>query len=400
MKLSILFMTLGLLFGVVKSASFPRLIWYGPATPRSEDLRLIREAGFTDCLFSAKDSGQNLAFLREAESLGLFCRLSEESIDLFCSKKDTSLRRLDSLTQLYLTFKSFRGFLLFDKPGLAELPAFAELADFFSGKYPQLSCFVQAHPHWATPAQLDTADYRAYAALLTRKSKVKLITVECPGIRNNRQQPGFFETLAVLRSLSIDTGLPFWGYVLLEPVGQPPQVPLAHIRMQVYAALAYGAKGLQYAFFRADPRVQDAPSIVDEEGRLTPTYDYCAAVNKEAARLAPTLLSLRSLGVYAAKPTPPGVPPLPPGLPIAKIDTPDVLVALFADGPRRYAMVVNTDFRYGKRCRLFFSSTVAAVEEIAKNNAPPYVRRLNSQTDDYVELIFKAGEGRLFKLLP
>jgi hypothetical protein len=386
-------------------AQFPILIWYGPppAANVRDDLEHIKQAGFNRCLFTAKDSQLNQQLLSDADEFGLQLYLSDAAIDDFCSGQNNSLRRLDSLTLIYSRFHSFRGFLLFDKPALADLKSFAELADFFSGKYPKLESFIQAQPLYATPARLDTTDYEAYLSILVRKLRPKLISVEHAGIVNTTLRAEFFRNLSIMRQLSLDNQTPFWAFVLLDPIGQPPIVPRSYIRVQAYSGLAFGAKGVQYYFFRSPGNLSPFAnaSVVDSDDRLSGTYANCKTVNMELAKLAPLLMDLTSIGVYAGKPTPAGVASLPPNLPITKVDAPDMVIGLFRDSQNaEYVMLVNTDFRLGKRCRVYFAPDVQGLAEISKNNAPPYtIQRESQETDDFADLLFKAGDGRLFQIL-
>lgn len=410
MKLSKIFAALMFpLFAAVLQSDTPTplpiLIWYGPPPTANvhDDLQHIQQAGFNRCLFTAKDSQTNQQLLSSADEFGLQLYLSDAAIDICCSGQNNSLRRIDSLTLIYSRFHSFRGFVLFDKPALSDLKSFAELADFFSGKYPRLESFIQAQPIYATPARLDTTNYEAYLSILQRKLKPRMISVEHTGIVNNTLRPDFFQNLGAMRKLSLEKQSPFWAYVLLDPTGQPSIMPHSYIRMQVYSGLAFGAKGVQYYAFRSPGNLTPFAnaSVVDSDGRLARTYANCRTVNMELAKLAPLLMKLTSVGVYAAKPTPAGVTSLPPNLPITKIDAPDMLIGFFRDSHNaEYVMLVNTDFRLGKRCRVYFAPDVQGISEISKDNAPPYsIRRQSQETDDSADLLFKAGDGRLFQIL-
>lgn len=383
----------------------PIMIWYGPPPVGDirEDLKAVRNAGFDRLLLSAKEPSVNLTLLEQVENVGLQAYLSDAAIDELVSGRESSLRRLDSLTLLYSRYRTFRGFLLYDKPGLKNLASFAELADFINGKYPALESFMQLHPLYATPASLDTTEYAVYLEQTVQKIKPKWLAYEHAGINNGGLRPDFFQNLTAISKTAREQRKPFWAFVMLEPVGQPSQVPHSHIRVQIYSGLSFGAGGVQYFAFRPPGNLSQYAnaSVVDADGRLTQTYLNCSIVNAEVRRLAPQLTQLTFVGVYAGKPAPAGVDILPPNLAVTKINQPDVLIGLFRD-PQGidFVLLVNTDIRTGKRCRVYFAPDVQELIEIAKDDAPPYrVRMRSPETDDYADLLFKAGDGRLFKII-
>ena len=404
MKLMTIAVFLLFSFAVAESP-LPIMIWYGPPPVGDirEDIEAARNAGFDRLLFSAKEPSINLQLLDQVENLGLQAYLSDAEIDRFVAGHESGLRRLDSLTLLYSRYRAFRGFLLYDKPGLKNLTSFAELADFFNGKYPTLESFIQLYPLYATPASLDTSEYAVYLEQTVRKINPKWMAYEHAAINNGTVRPEFFQNLSEVKKTAEEQRKPFWAFVMLNPVGQPSHVPHSHIRVQIYSGLAFGAAGLQYFAFRPPGSLSQYAnaSLFDADGRLAQTYLNCSIVNAEVRRLAPVLTKLTSLGVYAGKPAPAGVDLLPPNLAVTKINQPDVLIGLFRDRQGcDYVLVVNVDIRTGKRCRVYFAADVKELVEIAKNDAPPYrVRMRSPETDDYADLLFKAGDGRLFKII-
>ncbi|MBM3498370.1 MAG: hypothetical protein FJX74_06830 [Armatimonadetes bacterium] len=78
----------------------------------------------------------------------------------------------------------------------------------------------------------------------------------------------------------------------------------AKLRQSVYTALAYGVKGIQWfttgLVFRAG-------------GELTESGLDVQGINAEVNALGPTLLGLRSTGVWHTEPVPEGAPGLPEG---------------------------------------------------------------------------------------
>ncbi|MDZ7370924.1 MAG: hypothetical protein ONB12_07140 [candidate division KSB1 bacterium] len=378
---------------------FPVAVWYGEPTDQSrQDLQVLKDGGFNLCLLTEKDSGRNLLLLREAEQIGINCILSEAALDRFISGSDLSFRRIDSLTQLYSRFRAFRGFLLFNQPTLNDLPSFAELADFFNGKYPRLECMTIARG-LRFRDEAERRSYDNYLADLLRKLKIEHLVADNPGILAGQLREEYFANLAALRRAAQQYERPFWAFVLLEPIGRPPMTPIAYIRMQVYSGLAFGAQGVIYYAFRSSPSSSRTATLVDSDGRLSNSFSYCVVVNQEIGRWAKLLMHCKSIAVYGSSPMP-DVEPLPPLQLIKKIDAPGMLLGFFRSPENEtLLMLVNTNYRYGVRCRVFFADHCPGMEEIAKDFVEPYRIRFRSDDQErFAELIFKAGEGRLFRL--
>jgi hypothetical protein len=366
-------------------------------------MNIIRQAGFNRLLISGSSADVNRQLLDYGDALGIQLYITDETIQQFCLNPETGFRRLDSLTLNYLRHPSFRGYLLFEKPSLSDFKSFVELVDFFSGKYTQLDYFIQGHPIYAPQARLDTSRYDIYLAMFVDKLKPKFISIEYSAIDNTTLRPEILHNLQMLSEMSRTKRIPFWGFVLLNPTGQPPAVPHSYIRVQVYTALAYGARGIQYYAFHESGSHSEFPTAaaMNPEEQISQTFLNCATVNSELKKLEPVFMNLEALGVFSSKPVPAGGTPLTPGLAINKIDASGMLVGFFKDqNDNDYVLLVNTDFMLGKKCRVYFSSAVQELVEVAKDDLP--IQRFTPQIDksgNTLELLFKAGDGRLFRII-
>jgi hypothetical protein len=93
--------------------------------------------------------------------------------------------------------------------------------------------------------------------------------------------------------------VPLWVFVQLSGNRVRKMVPTpAQVRLQVYAALAYGAQGIMYWTLcpsHAGPGY--APALLDEHGEPTDRYDAIAQLNAEVHALGPTLMQLQPVDV-------------------------------------------------------------------------------------------------------
>ena len=117
---------------------------------------------------------------------------------------------------------------------------------------------------------------------------------------------GFWANIFDVRGVALRHEIPFHAIVLTSAHWNY-RVPNANdLRLQVYGAIAYGAKGIGYYKFCSEPlSVLNAPDLgnfrmapLDEFGEKTVTWEALRNLNRQVQNLAPTLLQLRSDDVY------------------------------------------------------------------------------------------------------
>src|SRR5262249_12974865 len=103
------------------------------------------------------------------------------------------------------------------------------------------------------------------------------------GSRRPSLRPGWYENLEVVTAAARKVGKPMWALALAAAHGPYPVPPPAHLRMQAYSNLAYGAQGIVHFGYWTPRPVEfdfhDGP--VTAQGKRTPVYDHVKALNKE-----------------------------------------------------------------------------------------------------------------------
>ena len=100
----------------------------------------------------------------------------------------------------------------------------------------------------------------------------------------------WYASLEAVSTRSRRTQTPFWAFASIVPIRNHrqydnPAPTQAHLRLQHYSNLAYGAQGIQYYDFRPSARIVEdylldgAPLAPD--GKITPSYWRLAEVNRE-----------------------------------------------------------------------------------------------------------------------
>jgi hypothetical protein len=116
---------------------------------------------------------------------------------------------------------------------------------------------------------------------------------------------GYWANMWDVRSVALENKIPFHT-ILLTAAHFNYRVPAAaDLRLQMFGALAYGARGLAFYKFCSEPlSVLDAPDLgnfrgpLDEFGEKTQVWHDLRNINRQILNLAPTLLKLRSDDVY------------------------------------------------------------------------------------------------------
>ena len=170
----------------------------------------------------------------------------------------------------------------------------------------------------------------------------------------------FYNNLAVVRRVALEKKLPFWACIQsVAHFGY--RVPADEtLRLQVYSALAHGARGIEYYTYYTPERGNYRLAAVDGFGQRTPTWEALRRINAEVAALAPTLLRLQSTGVFHYPDTPHQGEHLSSSRLVRAITmskdedevVPPSVAARFLTGEfvdeagRTYLMIVNKDLTY------------------------------------------------------
>ena len=185
------------------------------------------------------------------------------------------------------------------------------------------------------------------------------------------------------------------------PYGPHTDPTEAQLRWQVYASLAYGAKGVMY-FCYWTPAGDEFPkggAIIARDGRPTRHYAEAQRLNGALQHLGPTLMKLTSTSAFRIKPKPAATEALKDTA-LSSISDGDYLIGSFqhADG-RRAVLIQNYHFAYSAWPTVKFASDASVVREVSPKSGKETPVVDDSPDMPGLQLSFDAGEGRLF-LLP
>lgn len=176
----------------------------------------------------------------------------------------------------------------------------------------------------------------------------------------------------------------------------------ADLRLQIYGALAYGAKGIGYYKIRSRSlallgapdlgNFRDAP--LDQFDEITPMWHTLRNINHQLSNITPTLVKLRSDEVYHVGEIPERNQGITSDTLVASLDAGRGLIIgdfTHKEDGSRWVMIVNKDLKESTFCRPNFQVPVASVEYLS-----PITGKLTKFPAPWYALA--PGQGVLLKL--
>ncbi|MBN1488953.1 MAG: hypothetical protein JXA69_03460 [Phycisphaerae bacterium] len=295
------------------------------------------------------------------------------------------------------------GYSVRDEPNAAEFAAMRQTVDAIRKARPGRLAYINLFPDYASPAQLGAPSYDEHIMRFVKEVGADVLSMDhYPMFRPDADgRDGYCRNLESMRKGSLAAEVPFWNFFNTMPFGPHSDPTEAQLRWQIYASLAYGAKGVLY-FCYWTPTGGEFPkggAIITAEGRRTRHYDQAKRINAALKNLGPTLMRLTSTGVHRVGPKDDPAAVLL-GSPIRSLTRDDYLVGTFrhADG-RRAALLVNYHFAYTAWPTVGFDADPAEVVEVCPDTGKEIPVLDCSPAMAGLQISLDAGAGRLF-LLP
>jgi hypothetical protein len=340
-----------------------------------------------ELLRGMKDAGMNIAGFCRAEDIervraaGLICVLRDAPLSNYDWKKlppeDQIRKDVAELKQEFGSNPTVLGFFLSDEPRTPEMPALGRVVALLRESMPDKLPYVNLFPyregeqHWYT-------NYEDYAKSLVDIVHQPILSFDNYSLSYGGMGDEFFTNLEIVRKVGLETKTPFWSCIqAVAHFGY--LVPSdATLHLQVYSTLAYGGRGIQYFTYFTPQRGNYRMGAIDQFGNKTATWEALRRINYEIHALAPTLVGLRSTGVYHYPDVPKQGQPLSESRLVRGIDMvkdedgyvpPSIaarfLVGEFEDGKgRSYLMIVNKDLTYSFRFDIEFKPEVHNVMRV------------------------------------
>ncbi len=294
------------------------------------------------------------------------------------------------------------GYFLADEPGAGAFPELRKATDALRAARPGKLAYINLFPNYATAAALGTTNYDEHVRRFVSEVNPDVLSMDhYPQFRPDVDgRDGYCENLEVLRRHSLAAGIPFWNFFNTMPYGPHTDPTEAQLRWQIYASLAYGAKGVMY-FCYWTPAGDEFPkggAIIGRDGRPTRHYAEAQRLNGALQQLGPTLMKLTSTGVFRIQPKQAATEALKDTA-LSSISDGDYLIGTFrhTDG-RRAVLIQNYHFAYSAWPTVKFASDASLVREVSPKSGKETPVADDSPDMPGLQLSLDAGEGRLFLL--
>jgi len=353
---------------------FPMMAW--DSAPSDPDLlRGMKDAGFNVAGFCEPGD------LERVRGAGLSCFLGRPERPPYDWKNPPGDAQIASdvaaLARKYAGNPTVLGFFLNDEPQTPQLAAIGRVAVAMRKAMPDKVPFVNLFPYREGQAEWYT-NYEEYVRSLVELTHQSFISFDNYSLSYAGMGDEFFVNLEIVRRVAQQKGIPFWacrqavahfGYLVPSD---------ATLHLQVYSALAYGARGLEYFTYLTPERGNYRMAAIDQFGNRTPTWEALRRINSEVHALAPTLLRLRSTGVYHY----PDVPKQGRALSDSRLVrwismtkdedqfVPPAVAARFLvgefedDAGHAYLMIVNKDLTYSFQFEIEYKRAVQSVKRV------------------------------------
>ncbi len=320
----------------------PVLAWLGPPAEQSSPLRMqeLADAGFTESFSQYPSIDSARSALDAAQTAGVKLWVAMPALHREPEETVRQLQEHPALAGYYLT----------DEPNADQFAGLAAWAARIRAVDAAHPCYVNLFPNYATNEQTRTKTYRQYLEQFVDEVPGLPVSFDHYPIVGDRLRDQWYDNLELIADVARSARRPFWAFALAVAHDPYPIPTAAHLRLQVYSDLAYGAERIQYFTYWTPPEnpawnFHAAP--IDRQGNRTVVYDRVKEVNAELKNLSAVFVgaSVESIG-HTGKQLPPGTRPYRPTWPVAELAAESgALVSRLIDHDRRYLVVVNRSFQ-------------------------------------------------------
>lgn len=353
--------------------SFAIMAW-GDAPSDRAQLQGMREAGLNIAGFC------HPADLDKIRDAGLSCFVTDPKINFYnwtgLPPDDKIRARIADLAKQIGSNPAAIGFFLRDEPGAALMPGLGRVAKLAREAMPGLWPYVNLFPYRVPAQLLGTDSYDSYVRMLVDAIGQPFLSYDNYSLVGGEMLDYFYTNLEIIRRLALETETEFWNCILANAHFNYMEPTDATLHLQVYATLAYGGRGIQYFTYFAPEVGNYRLAAIDQFGNRTQTWERLRRVNLEIQALAPTIVKLRSTGVFHYPDVPEQCKPLAGSKLVRSIEMtqrflkPPVAARFLVgelrdDQNRPYLMLVNKDLNNSFQFRIHLINESAQLIRIS-----------------------------------
>lgn len=299
-------------------------------------------------------------------------------------------------------YRRCTGYYIWDEPYKPdELLEARRLVDMFQREDPDRLPFTVAIPSYNSLYRWDNGEFTSYLTRYAAEIDPPVLSLDyypvgLSGFNDKDQLDNslMWCDLGLMRLLGRRYSMPIWFYYQAVNLHRYPHFEFPMVRVSMYAAALYGAKGLQ--------QYTASGSVIDDAGQKGRFFEEQKRIHGEFRKLGNTLMALESRFVFHS-------PDLLPGCPYTEgladdIAQSEVLAELpeerfsageFADAAgNTYLLVLNRDYAKDRTVSLRFRKP-ARVYETDRSTGRQTVL---AECADTLPLTLSMGDGRLLRI--
>ncbi|MHB1152849.1 MAG: hypothetical protein ACYCWE_09225 [Eubacteriales bacterium] len=377
-----------------------------------------RAKNMRDALENCADAGFNLLemgwasheqaeeALRLCEELGV--DLLYQDFSLYGGMQGRNMERHSGQAELkdvvdhVRPYKRCIGYYVWDEPYEPDqLQEARRLTDMFEQEDAGRLPFTVAIPSYNNLYRWDNGEFTSYLTRYVSEIDPPVLSLDyypvgLPHFSDNDQLDNslMWCDLGLMRLLGRQYSLPIWFYYQAVNLHKYTHFEFSMVRVSMYAAALYGAKGLQQ--FTA------VGSVIDEKGQRAHFFNEQKQIHGEFKKLGNTLMALENRYVFHSSDLLPGCPymeGLADDIAQSEVLTGQleerVSVGEFADDAGNiYLLLLNRDYTKERVVNLRFRKPVR-VYEIDRSSGRQFVL---AECTDTLSLALSMGDGRLLRI--
>jgi hypothetical protein len=209
------------------------------------------------------------------------------------------------------------GYLLTDEPAPEEYPALGQAtASIYDLDTELVLPFVNLYANYSIHYSRFGMDYEEYVNRYIQQANPAVICYDhYPLMEDGTTRESFYDNIELFRTKALLHNIGFMGFAIVTPHGSYRRPSESDLRWQVFSLLAYGAQGIWYYNYQSALISEPDAGMVSRLGDRSPLpiYYLVQQVNADILTLGPTLMSLRTTGVFhTGLPVPTGTTPYQP----------------------------------------------------------------------------------------
>lgn len=347
-------------YDVMGLREIPVGLWVTPpgAYQNSSEYARIRECGMNFVNGFHYFENSNLKIMQTLD----FC--SENNLKYFANKAvvaddivkyankpdDALLKKFTDGIKPYASHPAFAGELMMDEPGKPLFAALAKFSQSYKKAYPDKLWHVNLFPMYATGG-IQAPSYADYINNWMIELNPEFVSYDSyPLLTDGKIIPDYYYNLDLIRAKTRFKKIPFWVFIQTLSIQGTPGVSNkrepseADLRWQVWASLAFGAKGIQYFTYwtPGGGTEQFGSALITVDGQKTVRYDYVKKLNADFLETGKILLNCHAEGVIQTAKNPVQLhSPLNTFGPVTQISGDDSMTGCFtsADGKKKILVV-------------------------------------------------------------